>query len=61
MVERKRKEIVVGMISGKVSVHLINQSRKFKGVMYAGFELAHIHACCFIFQTILRLQQCLNE
>lgn len=56
MVERKRKEIVVGMISGKVSVHLINQSRKFKG-----FELAHIHAYCFIFQTILRLQQCLNE
>lgn len=49
MVERKRKEIVVGMISGKVRVHLINQSRKFKGVMYAGFELAHIHACCFIF------------
>lgn len=39
MVERKRKEIVVGMISGKVSVHLINQSRKFKGVMYGGFEL----------------------
>lgn len=42
MVERKRKEIVVGMISGKVSVHLINQSRKFKGLMYGGFELAHI-------------------
>lgn len=50
MVERKRKEIVVGMISGKVSVHLINQSRKFKGVMYGGFELAHVHAMsCMLF------------
>lgn len=61
MVERKRNEIVVGMTSEKVSVHLVNQSRKFKGEMFGGFELAHVHTCCFIFQKILRLQQCLNE
>lgn len=36
MVERKRNEIVVGMTSGKVSVHLVNQSRKFKGEMFGG-------------------------
>lgn len=61
MVERKRNEIVVGMTPGKVSVQLIYRSRKFKGMMFGGSELAHVHACCFIFQTILRLQQCLNE